>query len=164
MIYGYRMENGSLFADEKAVGEILAFTALYLEGASIEKAGTEAGLPLGKEALTRILQDDVYLGSDGYPAIFSEELAEKIRVEYMRRTHRGSRTKEEPVKAMRVFVFRKPRKNACPGTAAKTAEYIYSLIVPKRTRVTYQRAVRKWIEKERIQWLSESFLPDGRVL
>ena len=166
MIYGYRMENGGLTVDENAACGVIALAEAYLDGDSIEKAGSRAGIDLSRDALARILRSTVYLGYSGYPAILSQELYRKIQEERLRRTHAGNRKAEPPLNVSRKFIFHGPVPNKDPETAAETAEYIYSLIARKRTGRSRKRAVRKWIEEERELWLSglyrqEKRKPDG---
>ena len=90
--YGYQVTNGETIVDQEKKDRILTLFDSYLAGLSMVKAAGEAGISRGIAG--RILENPVYLGTEIYPAIVSEEdFYEAQEIRKKRDTHRPGQTK-----------------------------------------------------------------------
>lgn len=83
--YGYRIVNGKAVVDDEAASKLRDFFDLYLSGLSIDKAKEQAGIPMSRSAVRKMLENEVYLGDDYYPAILDRETLDSAVLERERR-------------------------------------------------------------------------------
>ncbi len=83
--YGYRIIGGKACICEEEQEKIIQFYRAYLEGNSIRDAGWKAGIERSRAGLTKILENEVYLGDDYYPALVGEKVFLQVREERRRR-------------------------------------------------------------------------------
>lgn len=88
--YGYKIERGlAIVIDEQAV-RIRSLYHAFLEGLSIDAAGKQAGIPLSRSAIGKILANPVYLGDGYYPQLIEETLFDKVQEERAARASSAS--------------------------------------------------------------------------
>ena len=102
----------------------------YISGLSMKAAAANAGVSMPHSAVKRILMQDVYIGTDYYPAIVSRETFAEATG---RRLHRANQHGCE--KRYTAPPIHKEFEVAAAEThfddPAEQAEYIYSLIEVK---------------------------------
>lgn len=129
-MYGYKIINGKAVIDEQEAGIIISIFNGYLSGLSMKAAAENAGVPMPHGSVKRILTQDIYIGTDYYPAIISRETFAKANGRRLHRANLHSHKKRYTAP---------PIHKAFELTAAEThfddpaeqAEYIYSLIEVK---------------------------------
>lgn len=138
--YGYRIERGKAVVDREAEEKIRQFVNCYLDGASMNTAAREAGLPVQGETIIRIMEKGTYLGDDYYPPILDVDTVNRAAAERQERYERlgcfqrKGPEKPEPVKTR--FCVRMPQKPAEKGsvedrnTPAEKIAFLYSCIRP----------------------------------
>ena len=86
-MYGYKIINGKAVIDEQEAGAIVSIFNGYLSGLSMKAAAENAGVPMPHGSVKRILSQDIYTGTDYYPAIISRETFEAVQEERKRRSN-----------------------------------------------------------------------------
>ena len=129
-MYGYKIINGKAVIDEQEAGIIISIFNGYISGLSMKAAAANAGAPMPHSTVKRILMQDVYIGTDYYPAIISRVTFAKATG---RRLHRANQHGCE--KRYTAPPIHKAFELAAAEThfdyPAEQAEYIYSLIEVK---------------------------------
>ena len=91
--YGYTIQNGKAVPDKIASLQVKAFFEDYLNGSSLQSAGTKAGISRSHASLGRMIDSPCYKGDDFYPAIISTKLWAKAQEERKRRADGLGRNK-----------------------------------------------------------------------
>ena len=129
-MYGYKIINGKAVIDEQEAGVIVNIFNGYISGLSMKAAAANAGVPMQHSTVKRILMQDIYVGTDYYPANISRETFAKANG---RRIHRANQHSCE--KRYTAPPIHKAFEMAAVEThfddPAEQAEYIYSLIEVK---------------------------------
>ena len=79
--YGYQIKNGQAIIIEDQAEQIRSLYHAFLKGLSIDLAGKEAGIPLSRTAVGKILANRVYLGDEYYQKIIEGSLFERVQTE-----------------------------------------------------------------------------------
>lgn len=130
--YGYKIVNGKAVVDEEKVTVLRKICDNYLSGMSYVAAAADAGITMKHCGVKRLLQNKKYLGNDFYPAIFTQEILDKIETERKRREKALGRNKRKSkeLKAPPIYTeFYMPQVTKRYEDAIKQAEYAYSLII-----------------------------------
>ena len=126
-MYGYKIINGKAVIDEQEVGVIVNIFNGYVSGLSMKAAAENAGVSMQHSTVKRILMQDIYIGTDYYPAIISQETFAKANG---RRLHRanmhGCEKRYTALPIHKVFDLTEAETHF--NDPAQQAEYIYSLI------------------------------------
>ena len=83
--YGYRIVHGEAVIDNKQALNLRTFFQLYLKGLTIDDAGHDAGILRSRTLLRNILSNTVYLGTDFYPRLITDEVFEAVQAERAKR-------------------------------------------------------------------------------
>ncbi len=136
--YGYRIVRGEALIDSEQALNLRTFFRLYLEGFTIEDAGHDAGIPKGNTGTAALLSNPVYLGTDFYPRILSDEVFQAVQAERAKRNrcpdNLDKRTLLPVMPASRFRLSISPiegRKNA-----AELFSAVYDSIEPQREDYT----------------------------
>ena len=148
--YGYTIENGRVKVDPEAAARIREFVRSYLDGLSITKANQIAEIPLSINSLYSLLQNNIYMGTDYYPQILSEEVFHSVQEARKTRTHPKTVSEAQPMPAKDRFRLKMPTQKPRRAAAASNAAYLYSLIVPApdgdtRASAAEKLAIRLWL-------------------
>lgn len=129
-MYGYKIINGKAVIDEQEASVIVNIFNGYVSGLSMKAAAENAGVSMQHSTVKRILMQDIYVGTDYYPAIISRETFAKANG---RRIHRASyHSCEKRYTAPPIHkVFDLSEAETHFNDPAQQAEYIYSLIEVK---------------------------------
>ena len=129
-MYGYKIINGKAVIDEQESGIIISIFNGYISGLSMKAAAENAGVFMQHSAVKRILMQDIYIGTDYYPAIISRETFAKANG---RRIHRANQHNcEKRYTAPPIHkVFDLAEAETHFNDPVQQAEYIYSLIEVK---------------------------------
>ena len=129
-MYGYKIINGKAVIDEQEAGVIVNIFNGYVSGLSMKAAAENAGVSMQHSTVKRILMQDIYIGTDYYPAIISQETFAKANG---RRLHRANMHGCE--KRYTALPIHKAFELAAAEThfndPVQQAEYMYSLIEVK---------------------------------
>lgn len=129
-MYGYKIINGKAVIDEQEAGVIVNIFNGYVSGLSMKAAAENAGVSMQHSTVKRILMQNIYIGTDYYPAIISRETFAKANG---RRIHRANQHSHE--KRYTAPSIHKAFELAATEThfddPMQQAEYIYSLIEVK---------------------------------
>lgn len=129
--YGYKIVDGKAAIDEEAAAAVRKICENYLNGMSFIAAAADVGLTMSHCGVKRMIQNKRYLGDSFYPAIITDETAQRIEEERLRREKALGRDKRECKKVKKATVYeefsmpRVPEKYKDP---IKQAEFAYSLI------------------------------------
>lgn len=128
--FGYRIENGIAVVDEPAADQIRQLYQNYLDGLSLSKAATEAGIKTYHGTAKRLMENEHYLGDNFYPAIIDEDTYHKAHEERKRRaTALGRNNKKTQKKQIQIpTFFHVGEVTAFYDNPIKQAEYLYNLI------------------------------------
>ena len=129
--YGYRIERGRAVVVPEEAEKIRKFYTAYLDGLSIKNAGAAAEIPLSTATLRKMLENELYLGTDYYPPIIDRDTFDEVQRDRAIRTHEGQ-TKPPQITPIRTrFKMDAPdRTDAGWMSAVDVATYLYSLIQP----------------------------------
>ena len=129
-MYGYKIINGKAVIDEQEAGVIVNIFNGYVSGLRMKAAAENAGVFMQHSAVKRIMMQNIYIGTDYYPAIISRETFAKANG---RRIHRANQ--HNCVKRYTAPPIHKAFELAATEThfddPVQQAEYIYSLIEVK---------------------------------
>lgn len=92
--YGYRIENGAAFIDEKKSNRIQALFKEYLSGLSLSSAAKKAGINAYHGTAGNMLRNKKYLGDGFYPAIVDKETFKQAEIERQKRARKLGRVYE----------------------------------------------------------------------
>ena len=95
--YGYRIEYGTAVADPNESPRLLRLFELYVSGSSIESAARAAGVTRAISNCSAILRNEIYLGTDFYPALVPQTLFEQAQSERARRCRPKRKRQKKPV-------------------------------------------------------------------
>ncbi len=129
--YGYDIVGGKAVVNEEKAANLHKICENYLSGMSFTAAAADVGLTMSHCSVKRMIQNKKLLGDSFYPAILTEDIANKIEEERIRRQKALGRDKREGKKQKKLLVHtqfvlpRIPQKYEDP---IKQAEYAYSLI------------------------------------
>jgi hypothetical protein len=132
--YGYEIRNGTVVVNEEQVAVIRRVCENYLSGMTLIKAAQKEGLEMNHVSVKRLMQNERYLGMDGYPQILDEEIYRKVGEELKRRSKTLGRQKmpKKPLPEAKICrSFSAPKIPKQYDDAIAQAEYAYSLIVCK---------------------------------
>lgn len=131
IMYGYKIENGTIVVVEDEAAIIRSIFKNYLSGMSMRKAADATGVNFPHSTVKKIIRQKRYIGNEFYPAIIEKDVFARANGELLRRASkhcRGKRLKEPPIfTEFKMFV---PKQQFCDPV--QQAEYIYSLIEVKR--------------------------------
>ena len=71
--YGYRMKDGKIAIHEEEACALKSLFENYLSGMSLKASAQSAGITFTHSVIRRLLENPIYAGSEGYPALISEE-------------------------------------------------------------------------------------------
>lgn len=137
--YGYQIRNGQAVIVEDQASQIRSLYHTFLRGLSISSAGKEAGIPLSRTAIGKILSNRVYLGDGYYPQIIEESLFDRVQAERTDRlsTIAAPRRSSAPpaVPVQTSFVLKRlPEKEGDPVSDAQSLyESIQAMQPPEGT-------------------------------
>lgn len=129
-MYGYKIINGKAVIDEQEAGIIVNIFNGYISGLSMKAAAENAGVSMQHSAVKRILMQDIYIGTDYYPAIISRETFAKANGRRIHRANQHSHEKRYTAPLIHK-VFDLAEAETHFDDPAEQAEYIYSLIEVK---------------------------------
>lgn len=129
--YGYEIEGGRAVVNPEKAAILRTTYENYIAGKSLMNAADEAGLRMQHAGVKRIFQNRKYLGTDYYPAIFTEEEFKRFEEERKRREvalgrtdKKGKKRQALPVQtAFQIKAVKQKYKNP-----ARQAEYAYSQV------------------------------------
>jgi len=131
IMYGYKIENGTIVVVEDEAAIIRSIFKNYLSGMSMQKAADATGVDFPHSTVKKIIRQKRYIGNGFYPAIIEKDVFARANGELLRRASkhcRGKRLKEPPIfTEFKMFV---PKQQF--SDPVQQAEYIYSLIEVKR--------------------------------
>ena len=129
-MYGYKIINGKAVIDEQEAGIIVSIFNGYISGLSMKAAAKNAGVSLQHSSVKRILMQDIYIGTDYYPAIISRETFAKANGRRLHRANlRGCEKRYSAPPIHKDFFLSEAMTSY--NDPAQQAEYIYSLIEVK---------------------------------
>lgn len=83
--FGYRMQNGRITVNPSEVLAVLTIFSQYLAGESLKSIASQMEVPYrdnvtvwNKNMIKRILENEKYLGKDGFPQLISEEIFQAV--------------------------------------------------------------------------------------
>ncbi|MDE5753785.1 MAG: recombinase family protein [Oscillospiraceae bacterium] len=83
--FGYSMENGKITVNSSEVLAVLTIFSQYLAGESLKSIASQMKVPYRNDAMIwnknmvkRILENEKYLGKDGFPQLISEEIFQAV--------------------------------------------------------------------------------------
>lgn len=128
--YGYRIENGAAFIDEKKSNRIQALFKEYLSGLSLSSAAKKAGINAYHGTAGNMLRNKKYLGDGFYPAIVDKETFKQAEIERQKRARKLGRVYEskEQEKPEQDFDFTIGSIDEDYEDPFTQAEYVYGLI------------------------------------
>ncbi len=128
--YGYRIENGKAFVDEKTAGQVRTLFEAYLSGNSLATAAKKAGITTSHAGIGRMLQNKRYLGDAYYPAIVDPDMLTAAEAERIRRAEKLGRIWEpkEEKEVVHPTAFHMSEETQRFDDPFEQAEYAYSLI------------------------------------
>ena len=129
-MYGYKIINGKAVIDEQEAGVIVSIFNGYLSGLSMKAAAVNTGVPMQHSSVKRILTQDIYIGTDYYPAIISRETFAKANGRRLHRANLHSHEKRYTAPPIHK-AFNLAEAEIRFNEPAQQAEYIYSLIEVK---------------------------------
>ena len=129
-MYGYKIINGIAVIDEQEAGVIVSIFNGYLSGLSMKAAAENAGVPMPHSSVKRILMQDIYIGTDYYPAIISRETFAMANGRRICRANLHSHEKRYTAPPI-YKAFDLAGAETHFDDPAQQAEYIYSLIEVK---------------------------------
>ena len=129
-MYGYKIINGKAVIDKQEASVIVNIFNGYISGLSMKASAENAGVFMQHSAVKRILMQDIYIGTDYYPAIISWETFAKANG---RRIHRASQHScEKRYTAPPIHeAFDLAEAETHFNDPVQQAEYIYRLIEVK---------------------------------
>lgn len=133
--YGYRIVGGKAVIDEEQAANIRKMCEDYLAGKSLVRVAASVGLSMSHTQVKRLLQNPRYLGDEFYPAILSEDIAQKIEAERDRREKalgRDGRKKRVAPVGMIYTKFSAPKIIVKYKDPVRQAEYAYSMTQNER--------------------------------
>lgn len=83
--YGYKIVNGEAVIDCKEATNLRMMFRLYLGGFTIIDAAHDAGVEKSATAASMALSNTVYLGTDFYPRLITQEMFDQVQEEKQRR-------------------------------------------------------------------------------
>ncbi len=129
-MYGYKIINGRAVIDEQEAGLIISIFNGYISGLSMRAAAENAGVPMQHSTVKRILMQDIYIGTDYYPAIISRETFAKANGRRLYRANLHGCEKRYTAPPIHKE-FNLAATETHHNDPAEQAEYIYSLIEVK---------------------------------
>lgn len=132
--YGYDIAGGKAVINEEQAAAIRRTCENYLSGMSLTDAAAAAGIARSHYGAKRLMLNRRYRGDGFYPAILTEEMADRVEAELQRRAealgrdHLKAREVTAPVIYTAFTVPRIPQKYDDP---IRQAEYAYSMIACK---------------------------------
>ncbi len=129
--YGYDILEGKAVINEEQAGILRKICENYLSGMSFKAAARDVGIDMNYSGVRRMIQNKKYLGDDFYPAILTQETADRIEAERIRRE---SKVSWERPRGMRKAVTKLFTSFSAPKISRKyddpisQAEYAYSQI------------------------------------
>ncbi|MDE5885388.1 MAG: recombinase family protein [Oscillospiraceae bacterium] len=85
IVFGYSMENGRITVNPSEVLAVLTIFSQYLAGESMKSIASQMKVPYrddatiwNKNMVKRILENEKYLGKDGFPQLISEEIFQAV--------------------------------------------------------------------------------------
>ncbi|HEM2695141.1 recombinase family protein [Streptococcus pluranimalium] len=76
---GYKIENGKIIVSKEEALKIQSLFEKYLEGFNLVKAAETVGIKGSHGTISRILENEKYIGALNYPPIISKEIFEKVQ-------------------------------------------------------------------------------------
>ncbi len=137
--YGYRIVRGEALIDSEQALNLRTLFRLYLEGFTIEDAGHDAGIPKGNTGTAALLSNPVYLGTDFYPRILSDEVFQAVQAERAKRNRCPDNLDKRtmfpamPSSRFRVATIPSPQGKM---SAAALFSAVYDSIEPQREDYT----------------------------
>lgn len=129
-MYGYKIINGKAVIDEQEASVIVNIFNGYVSGLSMKAAAKNAGVFMQHSTVKRILMQDIYIGTDYYPAIISRETYAKANGRRLHRANLHSHEKRYTAPPIHK-TFDLAGAETHFDDPAQQAEYIYSLIEVK---------------------------------
>lgn len=129
-MYGYKIINGRAVIDEQEAGIIVSIFNGYISGLSMKAAAEKAGVSMQHSTVNRILMQDIYIGTDYYPAIISRETFAKANGRRLYRANLHGCKKRYTAPPIHKE-FNLATAETHHNDPAEQAEYIYSLIEVK---------------------------------
>ncbi len=128
--FGYRIINGKAVIDEQAAVQIKTLFQSYLTGDSLATAAKKAEIIAFHAGISRMLQNNRYLGDAYYPAIIDAETFAAAEAERIRRAEKLGRIREPEIKKEAVYptAFRIIEGTERFDDPFQQAEYAYNLI------------------------------------
>lgn len=90
--FGYSMENGKITVNPSEVLAVLTIFSQYLAGESLKSIASQMKVPYradaaiwNKNMVKRILENEKYLGKDGFPQLISEEIFQAVNQKKVRK-------------------------------------------------------------------------------
>ena len=135
--YGYQIVMGQAEPHPEEVDRLVHFMERYAAGSSVADAAKESGVDRAIANLTKMLRNEVYLGTDYYPPLVSEDLFERVQEEHERRLERApKRTPRRPRPAIPIqtkFRMNRRFKGATRKDGNAAAQLIYkNIMIAKR--------------------------------
>lgn len=129
-MYGYKIINGKAVIDEQEASVIVNIFNGYVSGLSMKAAAENAGVSMQHSTVKRILMQDIYIGTDYYPAIISRETFAKANGRRIHRANQHSHEKRYTAPPIHK-VFDLAEAETQFNDPVQQAEYIYRLIEVK---------------------------------
>lgn len=114
ILYGYRIENGEITVCPKEAAVVSKIAMLYIAGMSYQKIADSLNnnhIPFSPEALLwnkhkvkRLLENQRYMGKDGYPPIIEKEIFVAVQVQIREKTSDCVSTDTRPALLLKEYL------------------------------------------------------------
>ena len=128
--YGYMIVDGKAVVDPEKAENLKRIIDAYLSGMSFTAAAMTVGITMSHCGVKHLIQNPRYLGDSFYPAILTEDTAQAIEDERIRREQKlGRERSKKEFTAMSASVsFTAEKAEQKYDDPVAQAEYAYSLI------------------------------------
>ena len=129
--YGYRVENGRAVIDEKEAQNVQQAFQMYLSGKSLRSISRCLGINRQFCGISRLLEDQKYMGTNFYPKIIERTLFEEVQKVRQQSRKKYTRRTRESAKAKVFTSFRMAPAVQQMQDPFEQAQYVFSLIEAK---------------------------------
>lgn len=134
--YGYKILNGRAVVDATRARQIVNLFDEYIKGASFKTAAEITGIAVTHSVVGRILKNEIYLGTEFYPAIIDKDRFDAAASERLKRAtvlRRIYEYTDELVVKEKKYTYHLRNVPQKYDNPFRQAEYAYSLIESEET-------------------------------
>ncbi len=129
--YGYRIENGQAVIDETEAQVVQQVFQMYLSGKSLRSISREIGINRQHCGISKLLEDQKYLGTSFYPAIIEKALFEEVQKARQKSRERYAKSPQASDEAKVSTSFKMAPVTQQMQDPFEQAQYVFSLIKAK---------------------------------